>query len=271
MINKNFYLVTSLVLIVILFSVCIISATIPRVVIPLPLTSQIIIINGSAIGNCPAGYAIQNLTGSSTQCVLMPTSFNSSNPPNIFNQILNTTSDVIFHNLTLTGNIFISGNVSVKRPYWSGYDNSTQNFLNTANVQVVNISNNNDYDAWMVSIVNRQNITFQQTGDYLITFIPEFTLTTGTNKVITFWIRKNGVDVPWSNTRISLQTSSAYIASSITYHVDITNPVTDNIQIMWWSDSTDTQIVSLTGLTSPTRPSIPGVLIDIQKTSEITP
>jgi len=32
---------------------------------------------------------------------------------------------------------------------------------------------------------------------------------------------------------------------------------------MWLSDSTDSQIISISGLTAPTRPSIPGVIIDI--------
>jgi hypothetical protein len=58
-------------------------------------------------------------------------------------------------------------NFSAKRAYFSGYDNTTQNFLNTANAQVMNVSNT-VIDAHGVTVTNRQNISFDSTGDYLI-------------------------------------------------------------------------------------------------------
>jgi len=158
----------------------------------------------------------------------------------------------------------------VKVPYWTGYDNSTQNFLNVANTQVVNISNNNDVDKYLIDIVGNQNITFQQTGDYLCELSPEFYQTTGTNRIITFWIQKNGIDVPWSNSRFTI-INQQYMAPSINYQFDIENPATDNIRFMWYSDSTGTQIISISGLTLPTRPSIPGILLNCMKVSELTP
>jgi len=172
-------------------------------------------------------------------------------------------------NANITGNVFITGNLSVKRPYFNGFDNSTQSFLNILNVQVMNITNYNNYDKWLINIANNNNITFEQTGNYMITISPEFYQSSGINKIITFWIRKNGVDVPWSNSRYTIS-NGQYYASSIVYQVSIENTVTDNVQIMWYSDSTATQIISISGLTLPTRPSIPGVLLNIQKISEIT-
>jgi len=171
--------------------------------------------------------------------------------------------------INITGDLVVHGNMSIKRPYYNGYENSSQKFRNTANAQVVNLSNNADYDAYQISIVGNQNITFQRTGDYLVYFSPEFYQASGTNKIITFWLQKNGTDIPWSNSRFTIS-NGEYFAPTIVYQFDIENPATDNIRIMWYSDSIETYIYSSGVLTSPTRPSIPGVLINIQKASEIT-
>lgn len=171
--------------------------------------------------------------------------------------------------VVVDANLNITGNLSVKRPYWTGYDNSTQNFHNTANAQVINISNNLDYDNYGIYVVGSQNLTFDKTGDYICVLSPEFFQSSGGSALATFWIQKNGVDVKWSNSRYTVP-NNAYNAPSITYQFDITAPATDNIRFMWWSDSTNTQLYSSGALTSPTRPSIPAVLLNCQKVSEIT-
>lgn len=172
--------------------------------------------------------------------------------------------------VNITKNLQVLGNVSFKRAYFHGYDNSTQNFLNTANVQVVNITNNLDYDNYGINVINNQNLTFAMTGDYQLTFMPEFLQTSGTNKHVEFWLQKNGVDVPFSNTKFEISNNQE-VPQSITYQFDINNPATDNVRLMWYSDSTNTQLITITGLTAPTRPSIPSVIINVQKVSELTP
>lgn len=173
-------------------------------------------------------------------------------------------------NVSILGSLSISGNISVKRPYFTGYDNSTQPLASATAAQVINITNNADYDAWMINVTGKQNLTFQQTGDYVCFLSPEFFEPAGQSGVITFWIQKNGVDIPWSNSRYTLA-SNSYNAPSITYQFDITNPATDNIRFMWWSDNANTILYSSGVLTSPTRPSIPAVLIQCSKISEVTP
>lgn len=178
-------------------------------------------------------------------------------------------------NLSITGllidngNTNITGNLSVRNSYWTGYDNSTQNFINTANAQVINVSNNLDIDKWQINVTNRQNLTFERTGDYSCTLSPQF-FQNGGGSLVTFWMQKNGVDVPWSNSRYSMS-NNEYNAPSINFHFDIENPATDNIRFMWWSDSTSTQIYSSGALINPTRPSIPGIILNCLRISDLTP
>lgn len=40
---------------------------------------------------------------------------------------------------------------------------------------------------------------------------------------------------------------------------------------MWYSDSITTQIESIGGLTTPTRPGVPGVILNCHKVSALTP
>lgn len=187
---------------------------------------------------------------------------------------LTVNNNAVINNLTTTngatigGNLHVEGNFSAKRPYWNGYYNGTDNFLNTANVQRMNLSNNLDYDAYLISINTSQAIKFALTGDYLCIVSPEFTNTAATAQVA-FWMRKNGVDVPWSNSRYSIS-NGEYLAPAIPFQFDISNPATDYIEFYWYSTSTNSKLESITGLTAPTRPSVPAVILNCQKVSEIT-
>lgn len=175
----------------------------------------------------------------------------------------------------ITGNLIIEQNLSVKRPYWNGYNNETQQFKDTNAVQIINISNNNDYDSYGIHVENNQNLTFDMTGDYLCILSPEFYQATGSNKVIAFWYqRKNSTggmqDVAWTNSRYTMA-NGEYTAPAIPFQFDITNPATDKVRFMWYSDSTASQIISIPAPTNPTRPGIPSTILNCQKVSEITP
>jgi len=48
----------------------------------------------------------------------------------------------------------------------------------------------------------------------------------------------NGVDVEWSNSRYTMD-NGEYTAPHICWETIITTPLTDNVRVMWLSDSTD--------------------------------
>lgn len=168
----------------------------------------------------------------------------------------------------IDGNINITGNVSYIEPYITSYDNSTQTMISTSVAQVVNISNNADIDRHQMNIVNRQNITFQETGDYFCMFSPQFFQNGGGSRV-NFWYQINGVDVKWSNSRYSMS-NNEYNAPGIGFQFDI-HSVTDTVRFMWSSDSTSTQIYSSGDLTTPTRPSVPGIILNCHRVSNLSP
>jgi hypothetical protein len=62
--------------------------------------------------------------------------------------------------------------------------------------------------------------------------------------------------------------NGAYNAPTIEYPITILT-TSQKVRFMWWSDSATSQIYSSGALTSPTRPSIPGILLNIRKSSAL--
>jgi len=181
---------------------------------------------------------------------------------NLTNADLYVGGDVeIDGNLNVSKNVKILGNVSFENPHLFGYDNSTQSFLTLETAQVMNLSNT-DYHSHQIEIIQNQNVTFSRVGHYQLCASPQFYQASGNDKWITFWLQENGVDVEWSNSRYTMD-NDEYNAPRICWETIITNPATDNVRIMWLSDSTSSSIQSITGLTDPIRPSVPGVIIDV--------
>jgi len=164
-------------------------------------------------------------------------------------------------NVNITENVNIGGDLSFNNPHLYGYDNTTQNFHTLETAQVMNITHM-DYHSHQINVIDHQNITFDRNGHYKISISPMFYQASGNDKWITFWIQKNGLGVEWSNSRYTMD-NDEYTAPKITWEIDIDNYLTDNVRVMWLSDSTASQIISISGLTNPIRPSIPAVITDI--------
>jgi hypothetical protein len=176
--------------------------------------------------------------------------------------------NTILKTANISGNVIIAQNLSVKRAFYYGYDNSTQTNPSIANANILNISNNADVLKYGMRVTNSQNLTFDSTGIYICDVSPEFLQNGGSSQEIGFWMQKNGTDIPWSNSRYTLS-NNQYYAPTIPFAFEIRNPTTEYVRFMWYSDSTNTIIYSSGALTSPTRPSVPGVIINCRKSSEI--
>lgn len=287
---KNKILLTALTIVL---YIVLISAELPKVIIPLPSPASMIIINGTAVGNCGLGQAIQNLTGTGLQCI----DLTSGVRINIFDQSLNTTNNVIFNYLNLTnnlnmntnnitnvsyinpfgstlylggtinisGNFYVGGNMSVKRPYGVFTDNTTQTISSTTTAYPMNFSITEDN--YYINIINKQNITVKVTGDYMFEVSPLFTCSGGAPNVLDLWWELNGVPIARSNTRITLQTNNMNIVETIPFIIDLYP--SDNLRIMWHADSATCSLLYIANQTNPVRPETPSTILTITKISEV--
>ena len=169
----------------------------------------------------------------------------------------------VLGDLNVTGNTKIYGNVSFQNPHLNAFDNSTQNFLTLGTAQPMNLTSDGHYHSHQINIINNNNLTFDRIGHYELCTSPQFYQASGINKEIEFWLEMNGVGVEWTNSRYTMD-NEEHTAPHICWEIQITNPLTEYAQIMWVSDSTSSQLISIDGLINPTRPSIPSVIMDVE-------
>lgn len=117
-----------------------------------------------------------------------------------------------------------------------------------------------------ISIVDGSKITMAKAGKYNITFSIQIQKTDTGSDGVAVWLRKNGTDVPWTNTDVALIGADARSVLAWNFFVDAA--ASDNYQIMIGSygTATNVRILSTSGAgTSPTRPQIPGTILTVNQ------
>lgn len=165
--------------------------------------------------------------------------------------------------VNINGNLIVGGNVSIKRPY--GMYSSTLNQTLAATGTAYNVSFNYTEDAYLITKTGDSNFTFQQTGDYLIELSAIAQSTTPGSRV-EIWVRKNGVDIPRSNTIYDFKAANSNTVISVPFIIDMNT--TDVMQIMWAGSNTGIRLVTY----PPTAysPETPSIIMTINKISELT-
>jgi hypothetical protein len=108
-----------------------------------------------------------------------------------------------------------------------------------------------------VSIISSSQITYVNSGTYLINFLGQFAFVGGaSNYNITVWYAINGTPVPSSS--YTFTTTSAQNAQILANLEDI---VTVNagqyIQVYWWAGTTGITLTPTAAASNPTRPASP--------------
>lgn len=116
-----------------------------------------------------------------------------------------------------------------------------------------------------ISIVDSSKIKFTRAGAYNIAF--SFQLFDKGNRSINIdiWLRDKNGDVPLSNTTVYLDKTQARYVAAWNFFVDVNDPITDYYQIMWYSESTDAQMLYVPEQTNPTIPAIPSVIMTVNQ------
>jgi hypothetical protein len=150
--------------------------------------------------------------------------------------------------------------------YGSFRDTTTQqvDFVNTPKAMTFNQITHgvNGVTANGVSVEFGSRITVARTGVYNIQFSAQLTKTDSGNDIMDIWLRRNGVDVPISNSEITITASLHQVATS-NYIIDLA--AGDYIQLMYSSADIATRIEAIAPQTSPTRPAGPSITVAISQ------
>lgn len=137
-------------------------------------------------------------------------------------------------------------------PYGTFYTTADQAIgVNTATV--INTS-------WVEGDANKtyldgNRIYVEETGDYFVQFSAMFIKTNASSGTASMWFRKNGSDIPYSNTKITLAGNNSEITMTVSLILDL--DAGDYIQFVASANSTNTFISSDA---AGVGPAVPGII-----------
>jgi hypothetical protein len=110
-------------------------------------------------------------------------------------------------------------------------------------------------------------ITVECPGSYNVAFSIQVQSTSNTSETIDIWFRRNGVDVPDSNSAFGVPPRKSNVIpsrtiASLNFFIDLDSQ--DYIEIMWHVSSSNIRIEHFAAGTSPTRPVTPSAIVTIQ-------
>jgi hypothetical protein len=113
-----------------------------------------------------------------------------------------------------------------------------------------------------VSLVSGSQIKVANAGVYNLQFSAQIQKTTGgSREIIYIWFRKNGQDIPNSNTALTLANNSDLLVASWNFFSQMN--ATDYLQVMWYT--TDSHIQLIPSSATANYPAIPSVIITMNK------
>ncbi len=146
--------------------------------------------------------------------------------------------------------------------YGSFYDTTTQ--TNLAASTGIAIKYNTTAESNGVSIVDRSKITFEAGGVYNIQFSAQFDKTDSGTDAVDIWLRQNGTDVPYSDTRLTSYNNNDKFVGAWNFMQTVN--ANDYLELIWSSADIDMRIYSETPLlTPPYSPGIPSVILTVQQ------
>lgn len=156
------------------------------------------------------------------------------------------------------GNTFsTSSNV----PYGVFTRNTSQTVASSTTAYVVSFDTTEDTGGGIFLDSISSRIYVPKSGDYQILYSPQFSNSTSSSAQADVWLRINGQDVPRTNSRVTLQGNPNEIVITIPFIIDLN--AGDYIEIAWRASATTVSLAAYTGLSNPTRPDIPSVIMSV--------
>ena len=150
--------------------------------------------------------------------------------------------------------------------YGSFYDTSTQLNPTASIARAINI--NSTAVASGVSIQSGNRIRVDHDGIYNIQFSLQLRKTDAQNADVDIWLRYNGIDVPNSNTIVTIIGNNGKGVAAWNFVQTMT--ASSYCQIYWSSADTALSIYAVGTQSSPTRPATPSMIVTVDKISSIT-
>ncbi len=116
-----------------------------------------------------------------------------------------------------------------------------------------------------ISIVDDTKITLPRTGVYNMQFSAQLSRAGGGGGLSTveIWLRKNGTNVPETNTSITIASNGGKAVAAWNFFLNST--ANDYYELIWYSSDAAVEVWYAPANTNPARPEIPAVILTLQQ------
>jgi hypothetical protein len=169
----------------------------------------------------------------------------------------------VLNNDSTEGELFIRPTIEQRYDYGT-FSSTTTQTVPTTN-QGYGITFNVEQDTQGISIDpnNTTRIIFAQSGLYTVNFNIQALSNNSSAKNIYFWLRKNGVDVPFTNRTLTVVGNQVYNTLHVAYNASL--QASDYIELIWAASDVNVELSS----SPPTAfsPSSPSAYLHIDQTA----
>lgn len=156
-------------------------------------------------------------------------------------------------------------NYFIALPYGSFYDTTTQTAAaNTPTAITFNTAANTNHTSLGTPA---SRVMFDADGLTTITFSIQFTNPSAADDDVYVWLRKNGVDVPYTASAATVPKKHGSADGSVVMTVNFheTYGPGDYLELYWLTVNGDSKITTIPASVSPARPASPGVVLTVSQ------
>jgi hypothetical protein len=191
------------------------------------------------------------------------------NKPTIVNQIIAGTGITISPSSGVGTVTISSTGLGTATRYYGAYSDTTTQACPGIGVTTTMLLNSVDGESGFTLVSNRR-ITSTYGGVYNTQFSVQLDKPSGATGNIWIWLKKNGLDLPFTNSKVAVQGTSAETIAAWNFIISMSPG--DYIEYMWMVDDTQVQLTHSDPITSVGNPpvlvnipGIPSVIITIQQ------
>lgn len=154
-----------------------------------------------------------------------------------------------------------------KSPYGT-FLSTVDQTVSAANTATLVTLNSTEDDNGGIYLSNNKLYVSEQ-GDYMLMFSAVFSKPNASASDADIWLRKNGVDIPRSNTRVEVSGNPGEKVVTVNFILDL--DAGDYVQFAFSSPDHEMTLTAHTGLTTPTRPDIPSIIATLNLVGKYVP
>jgi hypothetical protein len=159
----------------------------------------------------------------------------------------------------------------LNNPYGAFQDGTDQTAANTTTAYAITFDTTDFNNG--VTLSNSSRLNVSQAGIYNIQFSVQLVNTTNASVDIDIWFRKNGTNIDKSNSRFGLAPRKSlgdpfHLIGAMNLFASL--DTNDYVQLMWRTSDVGAYIEHYAASSTPTRPSIPSVIVTVTFVSNLS-